>query len=132
MRWIVTLILCLGCANLAVAQPTNKEITAMGICLTVLDLGVKVQEVANILYPQNNSQLISLHNTLLIYKELILNNMTADQQSQIVQTHLIVKQQFIESFMTFDNQELKEFVHNLSTLIDLCVDTASYQSGTIK
>jgi hypothetical protein len=114
------------------AQPTKDQITSLAICLTVLDLAIKLQIVGQTFEPQSQSQVVVLKNTLSTYKQVISHNMTADLQFQIAQTYMILKQEFVNSIMALDNQELHEFATNLTIILDQCVDAASYQSGTTK
>jgi hypothetical protein len=111
-------------------QDLNTAVTALGGCLSVLDLKIRAQMLSP--DTSNNLPIIVLKNTLNIYNQIIQDTMDSNVQMQIVGSYLTIRNQFISALMLSQDQDLEELVADLNIISQQCVDKGSYQSGNIE
>jgi len=130
MRFCIFLTSFLLIAIPARPQDLNTAVTALGGCLSVLDLKIRAQMLSP--DTSNNLPIIVLKNTLNIYNQIIQDTMDSNVQMQIVSSYLTIRNQFISALMLSQDQDLEELVADLNIISQQCVDKGSYQPGQPK
>jgi hypothetical protein len=130
MRFCIFLTIFLLIVIPARPQDLNTAVTALGVCLSVLDLKIRAQMLSPDI--TNNLPITVLKNTLNIYKQIIQDNMDSNVQMQIVGSYLTIRNEFISALMLSQDQDLEELVADLNIISQQCVDKVSYQPGQPK
>lgn len=130
MRFCIFLAILLLIAIPARAQHKSPVVTAMGSCLSVLDIKLKAQMLSQ--DNSNNLPFVVLKNTISIYKQIIQHTMPSDMQMEIVVSYLAITQEINSALMIAQDQDLDELVADINSIAQQCVDKVSYQPGQTK